>query len=468
MSCNPQHITLCARAAAFCGLMMAAFLTLFLFLALPQQAYAAISIRSTKVADAPLWLAEDYTVPVVHIILTFESAGLASDSDNNAGRAQLAAALLDEGAGAYDSLAFQRALESHAIGFSAVVEKDDLVVSIHSLKDQLPKAIELATLALSAPRFDADALAQVRDSQLSRLKRAASSPGYLAGRAFVQKLYGNHAYARDPLGTVKTLQSLSAADLSAYQQRYITQANLQIAAAGAISKSDLKEWLKPLVAALPEAFFPERDLAGVTIDGKGETLKISHASPQSVVMFGGKGIARKDKDFYAAYMMNEALGSGELTSRLMQQIRRKKGLVYSISTVLDPGDAADVFVGQFSTKNATVDEAIAAVKAAVLELATHGLGQRECRDLRQEIINRFALKLDSTEHVAQVIASMMRFDLGEDYLEKRARYFEAVSCDDVKRIANQLLDANHWLWVVVGGDTSIESPEPKPIPDIRR
>lgn len=429
------------------------------------KAQAGIEVRSTEVDDTPLWFAEDNAVPVVHIILTFEGAGSSSDSDALSGRAGLVASMLDEGAGQMNSLAFQRALESNAIEFSAGAQKDDLVVSIHSLKEQLPTAVTLATLALSKPRFDADAFERVRNDKLASLKRAMSQPSYLASRAFAKSLYGTHPYGREPFGTQQTLNAITTEDLSAYRARYMTRANLQIAAAGAISKSELKEALEPLVEALPEAFFPERDLPGASLDGKGNIIRIAHASPQSVVMFGGMGIARKDKDFYAAYMMNEALGSGALTSRLMQEVRRKKGLAYSIGTALDAGVAADGFIGQFSTKNSTVDESIAAVKGSVADLAAHGLGERECRDLRQEIINGFALKLDSTEHIAQMIATMMRFDLGVDYLEKRTAFFENVTCDEVKQSAERLLDPKHWLWVVVGGDSSIASPEPTIVSD---
>lgn len=430
------------------GLWRAAWLLAVGLAAVP--ALAMVDIDDTSIEGVPVWYAHDRSVPVVHVILTFEEAGTTSDPASLGGRAMLAARLLGEGAGSLDSTAFHKALESRAIQFSASAGRDDLTVEIHALREELPEAARLLTLALTAPRNDPDAIVDAKEEQLVALKASRESPAAIAQRAWSEAIYGTHPYARNGIGEEQSIATLSRTDLESYRTRYVTRANLQVAAAGDVSASELKDALSPLVDALPEAFFPERDKPGVTLDGKAEVKRIAYSAPQSVVVFGGAGLSRADKRYYAAYLMNTALGSGSLSSRLMKAVRVKKGLVYGIGTSLVNGDAADSFMGQFATRNETVDEAIAAVKDTVQKLAEQGLSARECDEVKREVVQGFMLNLDSTEGIARVIAMMMRYNLGRDYLEKRAHLFEKVRCKDIQAEAQALLKPEHWLFVVVG------------------
>lgn len=429
-----------------------------LLFAAPAQ--AMLSVKDTSVEGVTTWYAEDQTLPVVHVILTFTSAGSASDPASFGGRAVMAANLLSEGAGEMDALAFHQALESKAIRFSASAERDDLVVSIHCLESELDEAVRLVTLALSKPRFDGAALATAKAEQVTGWRAKRESPAAIAALAWGGAMYGSHPYGRDALGDPESIGRMTAADLEAYRARYITRANMRIAAAGAVSRGRLKDALSPLVEALPAEFFPERDLPGATLTGKGGLKRIAHAGPQSVVVFGGPGISRKDKRYYAYALMNRALGGGSLSSRLMREVRVKQGLVYSIGTWLASGDAADSFAGQFATRNASVGQAIEAVKQSVQLLAEKGLSERECSEVKREMVASFMLELDSTRSIAQVIATMMRYDLGRDYLEKRAKLFESVRCEDIQNAARQMLKPEDWLFVVVGTEATAPATPP--------
>lgn len=417
-------------------------------------AMAMVDVDSTSVDGVPVWYAKDRAVPVVHLILTFEEAGVASDPAALSGRATLAARLLKEGAGSYDSFGFHKALAAKAIKLSVRAGSDDLVVELHTLKEELPEAVRLATLALTEPHNADEAMQSAKQEQLVALKATRESPATMARLAWGEAMFGNHPYAKSGIGDEASIAALTKADLDSYRSRYITRANLQVAAAGDVSSSELKDALEPLVEALPEAFFPERDMPGVVLDGKGEIKRIAHNVPQSVVAFGGAGISRKDKKFYAAYLMNNALGGGAMSSRLMKEVRVKKGLVYSIATGLNNGDGADAFFGQFATRNEAVDEAIATVKQALQDVAQKGFSKRECADVKREVVQGFTLTLDSTQGIANVIATMMRYDLGKDYLEKRAKLFEDVRCKDMQAAAQELLTPDKWLFVVVGGDAA--------------
>jgi zinc protease len=420
-------------------------------------ARAMVEVDDTSIHSVPIWYAADDSVPVIHMVLRFSAAGSASDAAGIAGRAMLASRMLTEGAGEMDAEQFHRALEAKAITLRISTERDDLVVSLHTLSSELPEAVRLLTLALTQPRFDAAALEIAKNEQRSAFTVTEESPMGLAQRAWDETLFAGHPYGQIQTGNLENITAVSASDLASYRARYITRGNLQIAVAGDVSASQLKSALSPFVDALPEAFFPERDLAGVTFADKTQTVHVSHAGDQAVVLFGGKGIARSDARYYAAYLMNQALGGGGLSSRLMKAVRVKKGLVYGIGTGLINDESADSFIGQFATRSDQVDAAISAVKDATRELAESGLSQRECSDIKRDVVQRFALRLDSTRGIADIIATMMRYDLGKDYLEKRAERFEAVTCEQIQNVAKELLRPDQWLYVVVGEATAPNS-----------
>ncbi len=380
----------------------------------------------------------------------------------------LIARMLSEGAGELDAEQFHRALEAKAITLRINAERDDLVVSLHTLSSELPEAMRLLTLVLTQPRFDAAALEIAKNEQRTAVTATEESPSGLAQRVWNETLYAGHPYSQRATGTTEDIARLSVTDLSSYRTRYITRGNLQIAAAGDISASRLRTELSPLVDALPEAFFPERDLPGVTFAEKSQTVRVKHANDQAVVLFGGKGTSRSDRDYYAAYLMNQAFGGGGLSSRLMKAVRVKKGLVYGIATGLVNDDSADSFFGQFATRGDQVEAAITAVKEAARELADSGLSQRECTDIKRDVVQRLALRLDSTRGIADIIATMMRYDLGKDYLTKRAEYFNNVTCEQIQTSAQEILRPENWLFVIVGehplsdgpADPSNATPQP--------
>jgi zinc protease len=426
-------------------------MTLIVVMGMMAPAGAAMpEVEKTSVSGVPVWYVEDNTLPIVHLVLTFEGAGWASDPAAREGRAQIAAEALTRGAGEMSSFAFHRALQGHAIRFSVQAERDDLTVSIHTLKEQLPHAAHLLRLALTAPRFDAGEMAKLQAEQLASIRLREESPGALAARAFARAYFGDHPYGRDGMGTVESVSQLGDADAKAWAARYLTRVNMQVAAAGDIDAGELEDVLEPLVEHLPDAFFPERDLPG-SVKPEGRIVRVPHGGPQSVVVFGGPGIARGDKDYYAAYLMNHILGSGSLSSRLMAEVRGKAGLVYGIGTGLSHGDAGDVIMGRFSTQNATVEEAITAVKQTVQALAQKGVSKTECEAAKREVIDRLAVELDSTSKLAQMVAMMMRQDLGRDYLQEREQLLQTVPCDAIQQAAQRWLATDGWVWAVVGG-----------------
>lgn len=423
-------------------------LALCLF-ALPAQ--AAIEVETVRIAHGVrAWYAASESVPVVDVEISFEGAGYAGDPAGKEGRAALAAAMLTEGAGSYDALAFSQALEDGAIELTASSSADRVTIHLRALREEAVRAGELLALALKEPRFAEEDLARVKAEMQTLLVRLEESPGYRSGQLLARTAFAGHPYANPPYGTASSIAALTADDLRRFYATYFTRSTVKIAAAGDVNGSLLDAMLEPVVEALSTN---EADpyITPVAMQGAGDTLRATMPVPQTVVQFVAPGIARSDKRFYAASIMNHALGGDGLIARLARGMRQDKGLTYSVETNLEVRRGAALIGGSFATRNARADEAVAQVKSVLSDMARQGLTPQECEDARTYVLNSHMLRLDSSEDIASTLLSMQVYGLGQDYLEQREDYLTDVRCAEVNALARELLDPSRFLFAIVGG-----------------
>jgi zinc protease len=421
---------------------------------LPMTAHA-VEVETVRVKGVEAWYAADDTLPVIHTILSFEGAGYASDPSDKRGLAQLAATLLFEGAATYDALAFQEALESKAITIDAAVSADRMTVAIHTLKEHAEFAGSMAEFSLTQPRLDETDVARVKAAQLSTLQRSSESAAYRASRQFAERAFAGHPYANPALGEVSGIENISAEDIRRFAQTYLTSGNLTISVAGDVDDGAIKDMLGSLIEALPKNETGAVGVATTSVRTQGSFSDDSIDVPQTTVLFAAPGIRRNDPDFYAAYILMQAVGGGGLTSRLTKEIRQNRGLVYGVDAGLEEYRGAVLLSGNLSTRNATRDEAIEKVKEVFGDIYVNGITTRECDDARTYIKGNFPLQLDSSTKIASMLMSMQIFNLGKDYIEKRQGYFDAASCSDVNRAGKTLLDPSRFLFVSVGGKPEV-------------
>jgi zinc protease len=172
--------------------------------------------------------------------------------------------------------------------------------------------------------------------------------------------------------------------------------------------------------------------------------------PQSVVLFGHQGIRRDDPDFFAAFLLNEMLGGGRFGTRLMSELREKRGLTYGASTWLAPMDAGEVMMGQFATDNATVAQAIEVVRGEWQRLAEEGVGEAELTAVKTYQTGSYPLRFDGNGPIARILVGLQMQGLPIDYITNRNGYIEAVTAADIARVARRLLRPDDLHFVVVG------------------
>jgi len=423
-----------------------AALVLLVVVALPARAIEVKRVVSPGGIEA--WLVEDHKIPVVALEWAFEGSG-GTDPAGKDGRANLAAMTLDEGAGALDAQAFQGRMQDLAVSLGFDAGRDAFTGSLRTLRDNRDEAFELARLALTEPRFDEEAVNRVRTSIMAGLRRDQADPNYVARRAFYQVAFPEHPYGGEVRGSLESLPKITPDDLRAFMASELGRDRLVVAASGAITPEELGKALDQVFGGLP-ATAKAPPLADVTPKGAGETLVAPRPTAQTLVLMGQQGVKRDDPDWYTATVMNYILGGGGFTSRLMDEVRERRGLSYGVYSYLIPMEHAALIAASGSTANAKAGEMLEIMRAEWRRMAEAGVTEEELRDAKTYLTGSFPLQFNSTSAIARIVLQVKRDNLGIDYLNKRDEYINAVTRDDVQRVARRLLDPAKLLTVLVG------------------
>jgi zinc protease len=430
---------------------------LLLLAASAAPARATTIERVVSPGGVEAWLVHEPAVPLIAVDFAFVG-GAVQDPLGKAGTANLVASMLDEGAGDFDSKAFQDRLERKAIELSFNAERDNVRGSLRTLVENRDEAFDDLRLALTAPRFDASDVELNRAQILSSLRRETTSPSDIASKRWWEIAFEGHPYGRPVNGTLESVPTISVDDLKSYTHRVLARSNLKIAVVGDIDAETLKPLLDRVFGALPEK--PDlTPIENVTPGGLGRQVVVSLDVPQAVVDFGGPGIARKDPDFMTAYIVNHILGGGSFSSRLYQEVREKRGLAYSVSDSLVWLDHAALFIGGTATRGDRTGQALDLIEKEIHELAENGPTAKELADAKNYLNSSFALNLDTSSKIASLLVQFQLDDLGIDYIARRPAMIGAVTIDDARRVAKRLLDGG-LLVTVVGKPQGVASTTP--------
>lgn len=433
--------------AAACG-------ALALMACAPASAMTIEKIVSPSGIEA--WLVQERSVPLVALNYAFHG-GSAQDEADKSGTANLAAALLDEGAGNLDGKTFHDRLENHAIELRFNVERDYFHGSLRTLNEHRDEAFGLLHLALSAPRFDADAVERVRGQMLSVLRRDSTNPDSISSRSWWEAAFPDHPYGRESRGTLESVPRIAAADLRDYVRRVFARGELTVSIVGDIDAKTAGALIDRAFAGLPV----KNDLkpvAAASPRGLGRRIVVNLDVPQAVVTFGGPGLARHDPDFMAGYVVNHILGGGTFSSRLYQEVREKRGLAYGVSDHLVWFRRAAVVLGGTATRADRTADALTIVEKETKRMAADGPTADELTAAKSFLKGAYALSLDSSAKVAAQLTQIQLDGLGIDYIQRRSAMIDAVGIADAKRAAKRLYGGG-MLVTVAGRPKGLTSSE---------
>ena len=394
------------------------------------------------------WLVNEPGIPIVSVQVAFRGGSIA-DPAGKEGLANMVAGLLDEGAGDLDSAAFQERLQELAIGFSARANKDTFRLGMRTLAEHRDEAFHMVGLALSTPRYDPRPVERIRGQLEVVLTRDAEDPDRVASDVWFATAFPDHEYGRPVRGTLESIAAITRDDLVAFGRRRFARDNVVVGVVGDVGPEELSRLLDIAFGDLAETAAPVGVTEATPSAGPSITV-IRKPIPQSVARFGLPGIKRDDPGYYAAYIMNHVLGGGGFTSRLHREVREKRGLAYSVYTYLDPYDHAAVHIGGVATVNERIGESLDVIEAQIADVAGSGITADELEDAKTFLNGSFPLRLDSNAKIARVLVGIQLNDLGKDYIRRRPGLIDAVTLDDVRRVARRLLGGGGLMTVVVG------------------
>ncbi|MEM9756740.1 MAG: pitrilysin family protein, partial [Pseudomonadota bacterium] len=332
--------------------------------------------------------------------------------------------------------------------FSWDAYRDSVVINAEMLTETRDASLDLLRAAIVDPRFDEDAVERVRGQVLAIISGDAQDPNEIAPNSFAELAYGDHPYGSNGTGTAESVAALTRDDLVAAHQRLFTRDRVFVGAAGDITPEELGVLLDDLLGDLPET--GGQEIADAPWELEGGITVVEFPTPQSVAFFGHPGIERTDEDFFAAFVLNQILGGGNFRSRLQQEVRVQRGLTYGIGTVLSLRDHRPMLLGQFSSSNGLVAEAIEVVRAEWADIAENGVSEEELEAAKLFLTGAYPLRFDGNATIAGILAGMQQDGMPIDYIATRNDNVMAVTIEDVRRVAERLLQPDALHFVVVG------------------
>ena len=418
------------------------------FAVLAQTATAAIDIKTiTSPGGIDAWVVEEPSIPFVAMEIRIRG-GASLDVPGKRGATNLMMALLEEGSGEMDAQTFQRALQDLAARLGYRASDDTVSISARFLTESQSDALALFKQSLLAPRFDQEAIDRVRAQVLTGINADTKNPNRIAGAALEAAAFGEHPYGTSIDGTSESVTALTRDDLLDAYRTALVRDRMVVSVVGDITAEQVGSMLDDLLGDLP-AKGPALP-ADITFGIDGGITVIDYATPQSVALFGHAGIAREDEDFFAAFIMNHILGAGGFESRLTQEVREERGLTYGISTFLVSKFHANMLLGQVASSNETVADAIDVIRAEWALMAERGVTAAELDAAKTYLTGAYPLRFDGNAAIAGIMVGMQMAGLPPDYVLNRNSLIEAVTLEDVNRVAAELLDPEALHFFVVG------------------
>ncbi len=421
----------------------------------PKNDDKMIDIQELKTATGTnVWLVENHDLPLVRIEIAFRS-GSAFEPAEKSGLASLTASMLDEGAGEYGAKAFQEALENIGGRFGARAGTLNTTVKISSLSENLAQTVELAALALQNPSFNEDDVERIRESVLSGIKQSAEDPGSVAAKMHKKKLYGDHGYGRPVSGEQETVEQLTAADLRNWHQSQYTKANAVVSVVGAVSAEQILPLIEQLMSALPEG--EERNaISQNPADPQPGVYTKQMPVPQATVKLGHLGISREDPDYYKALVLTEIFSGGRFSTRLMDEVREKRGLVYGIGGRFTHLPHRGDYSISLATNNNDAAQAIDVVITEMQRIRDELVDAEHLQASLDYLLGSFPLRLDSHSKILGHLTVMQLEGLGVDYLDEWPQKVAAVTVEDLQQTAQRLYHPDQLVITIVGDGAALE------------
>lgn len=417
-------------------------------------AHASLPIQHWVLDNgAKVYFVESHDLPILDVSVDFP-AGTVLEPANQGGVANLTRHLLSLGAGGLDDNQIARGMADVGAELGGRFDADRAGITLRTLSSPEQRDAALAILAkvLQQPTFPEPVLAREKARVIAALQEAEARPESIAAKAFQTAVFGNHPYARRDSGEIDSVSKLKVADLQAFYRSHYAAAGAVVALMGDISRAEADRIAHQLTDQLPPAS-GEASLVIPPVPALQQALSrtIPFSAKQSQVLIGQPGVKRGDPDYFALYVGNYILGGGGFDSRLLNEVRQKRGLAYSVYSYFMPMREAGAFQIGLQTRTDQTNEALQVVRQTLANFVANGVTDTELTQAKNNIVGGFPLRIDSNKEILEYLAVIGFYDLPLNYLDEFPKRVEAVTAEQIQAAFKRHIDPDKLVTIVVGG-----------------
>ena len=429
-----------------------------LTLGLIHSAYAILPIEKLdSYKGAKVFLVQIKALPMVDIEISID-AGDRYDPSNKSGLADMAAGLMnygargDKGVWTEAQIADEIADLGASIGVSAGGERTIMRIRSLSRKDLRDRAVQLAATMLSSPLYDAKILEREKQRSITNLLEAETKPEFVLDRRFKKSVYGNYPLGNSP--SVKSVSSVTVSDLMQFHKTFYRGDRIIISIVGDVDRTQAAEIAQLLLKKLPQsgpAIAALPTLRRSPIEGLSEReIQIPFDSQQAHIVMGMTAIERNNPDYFPLLVGNYVLGGGGFVSRLMSEVREKRGLAYSVFSYFAPGKDTGIFQAGLQTKNDQGTLALEVLSSTIAKFIADGPSVSELLAAKSNLVNGYPLRIDNNRKLLDNVSSIAWNDLPIDTMEIWTKQVEAVTLEQVTAAFQKYLAMDRMKIVVLG------------------
>lgn len=409
---------------------------------------AGVKIEVWKTsAGSKVFFVENHDLPIIDVSISFR-AGSARDTNEINGLASITNNLMLLGSDQINEKDLANKFTDIGAQLDSEFDQDKSGFSLRTLSEKKLEAFNLFKIVMHKPNFDSAILNREKIKYYASISQGETEPDAIANKAFLKAIYGSHPYALSGSGTINTIEKLTIKDLIYFYKSYYSSSNASIVIVGDLTVDEAKLFSEDLSNGLPEPTVIQ-PYTEVFIKSK-EDIKISHPSSQAHLLFGAPIMKRGDPDFFPLYVGNYILGGGGFSSRLTEEVREKKGLVYSVYSYFMPLIEKGPFQVGLQTKKDQIDEALNLVKSTINKFISDGPSEKELQAAKDNLIGGFPMRLDSNKKILDYLTMMAFYDYPVDYLDTFSVSVNKVTTKQIKKAFQSRVDINQFSTIIVG------------------
>jgi zinc protease len=412
-------------------------------------ANAAVKINHWQTTSgSDVYFVENHDLPIIDMAVNFP-AGSARDTKATSGVAGVTRYMMTLGAAGMGEEVITNKFADIGAVLGGELDNDRAAFKLRTLTSESAKALETFNAILHKPDFPEAVLSREKTRIIAGINEAATQPESISSKAFMKALYPNHPYGLDESGEVDTIAAMKRDDLVAFYNQYYSAKSAVIALIGDMTEAQARNIADTVSAGLPQgAAVPK--IAEVTIPSTANVQSISHPATQAHILLGYPGIKRGDADYWPLYVGNYILGGGGFVSRLTEEVREKRGLVYSVYSYFMPMAEFGPFQIGLQTKKDQAGAALKVVNETVAKFIQGGPTEKELKAAKDNIIGGFPMRIDSNGKILDYLSVIGFYKLPMTYLDDFNREIAKVTTKQIKEAFSRRIKPENFVSVTVG------------------